>query len=222
MQNKQLNNNNSFDGHGGAGQSWLYSPEVKDHFFNPRNLLKSSEEDDFQADGIGYVGSPACGDAMKVWIKVDQDKNKIIECKWRTFGCGSAIASTSIMSVMVTENGGMGLDEAMKLKPQDIIDRLGGLPNRKIHCSVLGDKALRQAVNDYFRKSGRIDKIKTDNAVVLDKKLKITNKDIEEAVLEGCDTVEKVQQKTKVGTGDPGCLPEVEKLVNYYVQRYYG
>jgi len=128
-------------------EAWVYSDVVKEHFFNPRNVLKTEEE--YEADGVGVVGSPSCGDVMKVWIKVDPHTKKIIECKWKTFGCASAVASTSILSVMVTENGGMLLDDAYKLRSKDILDRLGGLPENKIHCSVLGDRALRAAIDDY-------------------------------------------------------------------------
>jgi NifU-like protein len=129
------------------GNTWLYSDIVKDHFFNPKNLMPQGDEDKFKADGIGRVGSPACGDEMVVWIKVKD--NKITDCKWQTFGCGSAIASTSMMSEMVLENGGMSIEDALKLTPQDILDRLGGLPPNKIHCSVLGDQALEKAIGDY-------------------------------------------------------------------------
>lgn len=128
---------------------WLYSDIVKDHFMNPRNFLV--DEKDFAADGIGRTGSPACGDMMVVWIKVDPNR-KIKECKWRTFGCASAIAATSMMSVMATENGGMNLEKAMELKPEQIMERLGGLPERKFHCSVLGHEALRFAAADYLEK----------------------------------------------------------------------
>lgn len=130
---------------------WLYSDIVKDHFFNPRNILFN--EADYVADGVGIVGSPACGDMMVVWIKVDKKNNKIKECKWRTFGCASAIASTSMMSLMVTENGGMTLLRAKRLTPESIIERLSGLPNRKYHCSVLGQNALREAILDYEKET---------------------------------------------------------------------
>ena len=130
---------------------------------------------------------------MKIWIKVDPATEKITDLKWKTFGCGSAIASTSMMSVMATENGGITLDEARKLRPQNIMERLGGLPARKVHCSVLGDKALRAAINDWYRKAEKTDKIEVEQGRVIDKILKITDHDIEEAVLDGADTLEKVQ-----------------------------
>ncbi len=130
-------------------QNWLYSDVVKDHFFNPRNILL--DESNYVSDGIGVVGSPACGDMMVVWVKIDKDKKIITECKWRTFGCASAIASTSMMSIMVIENGGMSISRAKRITPEAIIDRLGGLPDRKYHCSVLGHSALREAILDYER-----------------------------------------------------------------------
>ena len=138
--------------------SWFYSDIVKEHFFKPQNFLEGElEEGEFNA--MGRVGSPACGDELKIWLWVDPESERIEKFWWKTFGCASAIASTSITSVIVTENKGMTLDEARNLKPQDIVKRLGGLPPRKIHCSVLADQALRDAINDYYRRSQQSDKI---------------------------------------------------------------
>ncbi|MCR4313966.1 MAG: iron-sulfur cluster assembly scaffold protein, partial [Candidatus Uhrbacteria bacterium] len=202
-------------------KSWFYTDIVKDHFFHPRNFLHvDAQEGEYNA--IGKVGSPACGDELRVWMKVDPATEKILEFRWRTFGCGSAIASTSMASVMVTENGGMTLEEARKLKPQDIMERLGGLPQRKFHCSVLCDKALRDAINDYYRRSNQFDKIITESARIIDPIAKVTDHDIEEAVLEGAHTLELVQQKTKVGIGNPSCLPAVEELIRFYKEKYFG
>lgn len=131
---------------------WVYTDIVKDHFFNPRNIL--FDEKDYIADGIGVVGSPACGDMMAVWVRVDKESKRITECKWRTFGCASAIASTSMMSLMATEEGGMELKKAKRMTPEAIIERLGGLPDRKYHCSVLGHLALREAIMDYEQNHG--------------------------------------------------------------------
>lgn len=142
-----------FDVAGDAcGTAWAYSAIVKDHFFSPRNVLRDGE--DFPADGTGVVGSPACGDMMLVAIKVDKKTERITDIRWRTFGCASAIASTSMMSVMATESGGMTLNRAERLKPEEIIERLGGLPDRKFHCSVLGHEALREAVCSYRKTHG--------------------------------------------------------------------
>lgn len=207
---------------GNDGSSWLYSDIVKDHFFNPRNILMYGEEDKFDADATGRVGSPACGDEMVLWLKIDKDTEKIKECKWQTFGCGSAIASTSMLSVMLTEDGGMTIDKALKIRPQDIMDRLGGLPNRKIHCSVLGDKALQAAVNDWFRKTGQHDRVITQGSKIIDKELNITDHDIEEAVLEGARTLADVQNKLKVGAASPESIPEIEQLIRFYSEKYYG
>jgi nitrogen fixation protein NifU and related proteins len=202
------------------GGSGFYSDVVKEHFFHPKNFME--DESDYKADGQGMVGSPACGDVMRVWIKVDKKTRRVKDLKWKTFGCASAIAATSMMSVMVTEGEGMTLEEARVLKPQDITERLHGLPVRKIHCSVLGDKALRSAINDYYRKIGETDKIEVESGRVIDKVLKITDHDIEEAILDGAVTLEDVQRKTKVGTGDPACVPEVEQLIRFYREKYFG
>ena len=202
-------------------KGWFYTDTVKEHFFNPRNLFKTQEEaESYQYDGVGMVGSPACGDMMKIWIQVQDDKIK--ECKWQTFGCASAIASTSMMSVMISENEGMLVDDAMKLKPMDIVKRLGNLPSRKFHCSVLGDKALRAAINDYYKKNGQEDKIIQEKTRMIDHIAKVTDHDIEEAVLEGAVTFDEVQKKTKVGVGNKQCIPEVEQLIKFYKDKYYG
>lgn len=137
-----------------AGASWLYSDVVKDHFLNPRNIL--IDDATYESDGVGIVGSPACGDMMVVWITVDRETDRIAECKWRTFGCASAIASTSMMSIMATENGGMTLRDAKRLMPEAILERLGGLPDRKYHCSVLGHQALREAVLDFEKEKKEV------------------------------------------------------------------
>ncbi len=207
-----------------AGKGWFYADAVKEHFFHPKNFLDDETEYHATHPGaaVGMVGSPACGDAMKIWIDVDPATERVIDLKWKTFGCASAIASTSMMSVMITENGGRTLEEARKLRPQDIMERLGGLPARKVHCSVLGDKALRAAINDWYRRVGIIVKIEVEQGRVIDPETKVTDHDIEEAVLDGADTLERVQQKLKVGIGNPACLPEVEQLIRFYQEKYFG
>ena len=205
-------------------KKWFYNPVVKEHFFNPQNLIRdeeTAERFDKEADGVGQVGSPACGDMMKIWVMVDKEKDFITDFKWQTFGCASAIGSTSMLSLMILENGGMKVEEAIAIKPQDIANRLEGLPQRKFHCSVLGDKALQYALNDYFKKTDQNDRIKMEGAKIIDKILKITDKDIEEAVLEGATTLEEVQKKTKVGVQDKSCIPEVEQLIRFYMEKYF-
>ena len=157
-----------------------------------------------------------------MWVKIDSSTERIIDLKWKTFGCGSAIAATSMYSVMLTENGGMAISDAVKVRPQDIMERLGGLPDRKIHCSVLADKAFHKTINNYFRSIGQYDRIMVEGSKVIDATLNITDKDIEEAVLEGARTLEEVQQKLKVGVGSPEATPAIEELVRFYTEKYYG
>jgi NifU-like protein involved in Fe-S cluster formation/bacterioferritin-associated ferredoxin len=198
---------------------WNYSEIVKEHFMKPHNVLDVSEEE-YKADGIGYVGSPACGDMMKIYIKVKD--NKISDIKWKTFGCASAIGSTSMLSDMVTRNGGMILENAYKIKPEDIIKELGGLPSNKIHCSVLGDKALREAINDYYRKNNMKDRIPHDEKDrIVCKCLDVSEDDIKMQVLEGVKDFHTLQERTKVGTGCGQCIDEVNVLLNQYVEQYY-
>ncbi|MFA6485868.1 MAG: iron-sulfur cluster assembly scaffold protein [Candidatus Magasanikbacteria bacterium] len=204
------------------GGGWLYSDIVKDHFFNPRNFMHYGEEEKFEFNGLGRVGSPACGDEMVLWIWVDKKSDKIKNCRWRTFGCGSAIASTSVLSEMIIENDGMSVKKALEIKPQDILARLGGLPDRKIHCSVLGDKALQAAVNDFFRNTDQHDRVVTAGAKVIDADLHITDHDIEEAVLEGAQTLEDLQKKLKVGVINKQSIPQIEDLLRFYQEKYYG
>ncbi len=131
-------------------KEWIYSEEVKKHFFHPKNILLEDPKP-AEFDASGSVGSPACGDVMKMWIKIDPKTQRIKDLKWRSFGCATAIASTSVFSVMVTEKGGMKLENALKLTHRDIIKRLGGLPSYKIHCSVLADQAFRNAAENYYK-----------------------------------------------------------------------
>ena len=114
------------------------------------------------------------------------------------------------------------IDITHQIKPQDIMARLGGLPARKVHCSVLGDKALRSALNDYFRRSKQDSRIIKQAARTIDKITGVTDHDIEEAVLEGAQTLEQVQEKTKVGVGNPAVLQEVEQLMDFYKEKYFG
>ena len=98
-----------------SGTNWIYSDIVKEHFFRPKNYLTEKEEKKFKWNGVGEAGSSICGDVMRVWIWVDPKTQRIKKCKWRTFGCASAIATTSMMSIIVTEKGGMKLEDAEKL-----------------------------------------------------------------------------------------------------------
>ncbi len=192
--------------------NWMYSEVVKDHFVNPRNVL---EEENYPADGEGVVGNIKCGDQMYIVIKVEDDV--ITDCKWKTYGCASAIASTSILSEAVI---GMKLDEAYHIKPKDIADRLGGLPEHKIHCSVLGDKALRAAIEDYYRKTGREELIEEQEATIICQCMNVTDVDIETAVKNGARSYADLQHMTKAGTVCGQCKNESEELLHQYVHMY--
>ncbi len=128
-----------------GGNKFLYSKKVEDHFFNPRNVL-NDKVDIREFNAKSKIGSPACGDVMKVYLLIDRKTEKILDFKWKTFGCASAIASTSILSEMVI---GKTISQAYKINANDIVKELGGLPKKKIHCSVLGDQALRKAIDNY-------------------------------------------------------------------------
>jgi nitrogen fixation NifU-like protein len=117
----------------------MYTEKTMEHFRNPRNVGEIQD-----ADGVGMVGNASCGDIMEVFIKVDDDV--ITDCKFKTFGCGAAIASTSVLTEMVI---GKTIDEALAITKGDIVEELGGLPNVKIHCSVLATEALSAAIAEY-------------------------------------------------------------------------
>lgn len=127
------------------GQNWVYTDIVKDHFLNPRNFLMG-DESKFKCDATGIVGNPICGDQMKMFIKVDKKTDKITDIRWKTYGCASAIASTSALSELAK---GKTLDEALKISAEDIDNYLGKLPKHKFHCSILGHDALRNAIENY-------------------------------------------------------------------------
>ncbi|MEP0814353.1 MAG: iron-sulfur cluster assembly scaffold protein [bacterium] len=202
---------------------WLYGEVVKDHFLNPRNALYSDTADwDASADGIGTVGSPVCGDMMRVWIKVDRDSGRIRDLRWKTFGCASAIASTSMMSEVVLEDGGMTLEQARALTPRDILRKLGGLPEHKIHCSVLGDKALRAAINDYYTRIGMSEKVIDKPSAVICECLQVTDNDIEEAVLEGVRDFAGLQNRTKAGTACTKCHDSLKRILGEYMAKYFS
>ena len=123
----------------------LYSEKVMDHFRNPRNMGKIED-----ADGVGEVGNAKCGDIMRMYIKVD-DQGVITDCKFNTFGCGSAIATSSMATELII---GKPIDDALQLSNQAVVEALDGLPVHKLHCSVLAEQAVRAAVKDYYDRRG--------------------------------------------------------------------
>ena len=196
---------------------WAYSDTLKEHFMNPKNILQGENTDEF--DGVGMEGNLQCGDQMMVVIKVDKEKGVIQDCQWKTYGCASAIASTSILSEMVK---GRTLDQAFNISPKEVAQALGGLPDHKIHCSVLGDKALRAAINNYYTRNGQEDKVKQEQAKVICQCMSITDHDIEDAVLEGARTYFELQERTKLGTVCGQCKDEAELLLEKFKHIHFG
>ncbi|MDR2922518.1 MAG: iron-sulfur cluster assembly scaffold protein [Treponema sp.] len=186
---------------------WLYSDTVKDHFTNPRNVLLEGEEG-FAADGRGQTGNIKCGDQMLMLLKIKDDV--IIDVRWKTYGCASAIASTSMLSEIIK---GMKIEDAYQIRPEDLVEKLGGLPSYKIHCSVLGDKALRCAIDDYLVKTGRPGMLK-EAVTEICHCLGITDKDIENAFHNGAHSWEQLQQATKIGTVCGSCKEKALELLH--------
>jgi len=122
----------------------VYSEQVMDHFMNPRNVGEIED-----ANGIGEIGNAKCGDIMKMYIKVEN--GIIVDVKFKTFGCGSAIATSSIATEMIM---GKTIEEALELSNKAVVEALGGLPAHKIHCSVLAEQAIRAAIADYYKRQG--------------------------------------------------------------------
>ena len=124
----------------------LYNEKVMDHFRNPRNVGEIED-----ADGIGEVGNAKCGDIMKMYLKINKDTKIIEDVKFMTFGCGSAIATSSIATEMIK---GQPLDKALELTNKAVVEALGGLPAHKLHCSVLAEEAVKAAIDDYYKRQG--------------------------------------------------------------------
>ncbi len=179
---------------------WEYTDKVRDHFMNPRNVGEIEN-----ADGIGEVGSLACGDALKLFIKLD-DNDRIGEAKFQTFGCASAIASSSALTEIIT---GMTLDEAAKVTNQDIADYLGGLPKEKMHCSVMGREALEAAIANY-----RGLPLPMAEGEVVCECFGVTDLEIKRAIEENkLQTVEEITNFTKAGGGCGKCLDRLEDIL---------
>jgi NifU-like protein len=182
---------------------WEYSEKVLDHFRNPRNVGVVENP-----DGVGEVGSLACGDAMRLTFKLDEN-GRIADIKFQTFGCASAIASASALTEMVK---GKTLEEAEKITNKDIADYLGGLPEQKMHCSVMGREALEAAIRNYRTgKKGT----KTLEGRVVCKCFGVTESEIERVIRENdLRTVEQVTNYTKAGGACGKCKGDIQLIID--------
>jgi NifU-like protein len=180
---------------------WEYTKTVKDHFLNPRNVGVIED-----ADGVGEVGSLACGDALTLYFKLDENK-KIKDAKFQTFGCASAIASSSALTEMIK---GLTLEEAETITNDKIAEFLGGLPKQKMHCSVLGRDALEKAIANY---RGQAEK-KVEGNIVCEC-FGVTDLEIKRAVKEnGLKSIEDVTNYVKAGGGCESCHGKIQEIID--------
>src|SRR5512133_1924804 len=187
---------------------WDYTDKVKEHFLNPRNVGDIAD-----ADAVGEVGSLACGDALKLFIKLDDSKERILDAKFQTFGCGSAIASSSALTEMIK---GKTLDEALRVTNQEIADFLGGLPEEKMHCSVMGQEALEVAIAKY--RGGPVPvhdhEHETMEGEIVCKCFGLTDVFLKKVIAANkLHTAEQVTHFTKAGGACGGCIPKIKELI---------
>lgn len=182
---------------------WEYTDKVREHFLNPKNVGEVEHP-----DGVAEVGSIACGDALKLSFKLDENR-RIKEAKFKTFGCASAIASSSALTEMIK---GMTLEEAAKVTNQDIATFLGGLPDEKMHCSVMGKEALEKAIANY---RGEPTAETEAGAKIVCECFGVTDREIERTVREnGLTTVEEVTNYTKAGGGCGRCQDDIQRIID--------
>lgn len=181
---------------------WNYTERVKDLYKNPKNVGVIDD-----ANGVGEVGSIVCGDALTLYLKVEEDK--IVDAKFQTFGCGSAIASSSALTEMIK---GKTVEEAEKITNKDIVEYLGGLPEQKMHCSVMGREALDKALADW-RGVEYVEHEDHDGEIVC-QCFGVTDKLIRKVIQENkLKTIEDVTNYTKAGGGCGTCIPDIEDIL---------
>jgi NifU-like protein len=181
---------------------WEYTDKVKELFLKPKNVGEVENP-----DAVGEVGSIICGDALKLTLKVDKKTNRILDARFQTFGCASAIASSSALTELIK---GKTLEEALQVSNQDIAKYLGGLPDEKMHCSVMGQEALEDAIRNYKGEK----KIEEPGERVVCKCFDVTEDKIRKVAIENhLTTVDEVTHFTKAGGGCGTCIPDIEKIL---------
>jgi NifU-like protein len=182
---------------------WEYTDKVREHFLNPRNVGELED-----ANAIGEVGSLACGDALKLYLKIDADE-RIVDAKFQTFGCASAIASSSALTEMLK---GRTVAEAEKITNKEIAEFLGGLPQQKMHCSVMGQEALEAAIKNW--RGEEVEQHEHEGELVC-KCFGVTDELILRAIRDNnLTTVEEVTHFTKAGGGCGDCIPAIQQLLD--------
>lgn len=188
---------------------WDYTDKVIDHFKNPRNVGSIDNP-----DGVGQVGSIVCGDALKLFLKVDKATGRIADVKFQTFGCGSAIASSSVLTEMVK---GKTLDEAAAVTNQQIADALGGLPKEKMHCSVMGMEALEAAIKSYKQGGAPVVNELAEEGRVVCKCFGVTEEKIIRAIKDNrLKTIEEVTNFTKAGGACGSCKGDIQAILDKF------
>lgn len=188
---------------------WDYTKKVMEHYRNPKNVGEIED-----ADAIGEAGSLVCGDALKIYLKIKD--NIVTDAKFQTFGCGSAVASSSVLTEMIK---GKTIDEVRKITNKDIADELGGLPQEKMHCSVMGYEALENALGKYFKED--VAAVKKDKMVC--NCFSVTENQILHAIKDnGLKTVEEVTNYTKAGGSCGKCKGDIQAILDkyYHVERH--